>query len=116
MAQITGFRSVCLVHVKDTQQHVPAAGVSAKRIHTIDRRHALFSSVLGFAACLAPLEVSAIPLAPLGKRTDKVGGDKLQMPTVDQVKARSTSCDFYSAEPHSLRKSSAAGCFEKGSC
>ncbi|KAL3145504.1 hypothetical protein ABBQ32_003328 [Trebouxia sp. C0010 RCD-2024] len=86
MAQIASFRSVCLIHVKNSQQHTTAAGSPVKRSHSFDRRHAVLSSVLGVAACFTPRKVSAIPLAPLGKRTDKVGGDKLEMPTVDQVK------------------------------
>ena len=49
--------------------------------------------MLGVATLCTSCEVSAIPLAPLGKSTDKVGGDKLQMPSVAQVKVSATICD-----------------------
>lgn len=117
MAQIASFRSVCLIHVKNSQQHTTAAGSPVKRSHSFDRRHAVLSSVLGVAACFTPRKVSAIPLAPLGKRTDKVGGDKLEMPTVDQVKARLTCREVFtgllSFPPCKPSHRSAAGCIEK---
>lgn len=85
--QVACFRSTCPSQARQAQRPA-AAGSPVKHDHSSysDRRHVLLSSVLGVAALCTPCEVSAIPLAPLGKSTDKVGGDKLQMPSVAQVK------------------------------
>ena len=52
-----------------------------------DRRHVLLSSTLAVATfAIEPLQCYALPLAPLGNLSDRIGGDKLKMPSVDQVK------------------------------
>ena len=59
------------------------------------QRRALFFSTLAVAAFVSePLQTPALPLAPLGKRSDRVGGDKLQSPTVDQVKVSEGLCQW----------------------
>lgn len=90
--QVACFRSVLTTHAK---QALKPTAVSSPVKHNHngydDRRQVLLSGVLGTVAMCTSYEVSAIPLAPLGKRTDRVGGDKLQMPTVDQVKVTAAS-------------------------
>lgn len=87
--QLGCFRSVLTTQAKQALKPI-AVGSPAKHNHKSydNRRQILLSGVLGTVAMCTTCEVSAIPLAPLGKRSDKVGGDKLQMPTVDQVKVR----------------------------
>lgn len=85
--QVESFRSICPSQARQARRAATASNpVKHDQSRFSDRRHVLWSSVLGAAALCTSHEVSAIPLAPLGKRADKVGGDKLQMPSVDQVK------------------------------
>lgn len=87
--QVACFRSVLKTQAKQALKPIAVTSL-VKDNHNghNNRRQVLLSGVLSTVAMGTACEVFAIPLAPLGKRTDKVGGDKLEMPTADQVKVK----------------------------
>ena len=115
--QVECFRSICPLQARQARKPAVVTASDGSSSYG-DRRHVLLSSVLGVAALCTSCEVSAIPLAPLGKRTDKVGGDKLQMPSVDQVKVSATTYDRAQGVRSNFRTPlslvSAAGCSKQG--
>ncbi len=74
---------------RDTkQQHSVVKGVDTSMLadHCKDRRTALLVSLTVLAGSfLHGKNAQAIPLAPLGKGSDTIGGPKLQQPSLKQV-------------------------------
>ena len=74
------------------QQHNVVKGVDALNIagHCKDRRTALrLSLTVLTGSFLVGKDAQAIPLAPLGKGSDTIGGPKLQQPSLKQVQVLS---------------------------
>lgn len=85
-------RSFAGRHAHAVQSALCSLHTDCKLQHHVQRRKLLSTGVaLPFWLITVPQTAAALPLAPLGRGSDTIGGPKLQQPGLKQVQAKANA-------------------------